>query len=140
MVGDNEQYAYFAVEGSFDPAEITARLGVAPTKSWRCGEIRPPWKAKRTQSRWSLYSRLDRAQSLESHILDVLRQLDGNNEAFVAISREFGGWLQLVAYLEQGYPGLHFERDVTERLGRYSLAVDFDFYWPSSHQPEHADG
>jgi hypothetical protein len=31
---DNEQYVYFTVANGFDPAEITARVGVQPTKFW----------------------------------------------------------------------------------------------------------
>src|SRR4030095_123033 len=34
MSEENEQYAYFTITDSFDPAEITQRIGVEPTKSW----------------------------------------------------------------------------------------------------------
>ena len=136
MVEDNEQYAYFALEGNFDPAEITALVGGQPTECWRCGDICDRTSRERKASRWSLYSRLDRGQELEAHIRDVLAQLDTHAEAFAAVSREYGGWMQLVAYLHREYPGLHFERDITEGLARYSLAVDFDFYWLYSDRHE----
>lgn len=86
-----------------------------------------------------MYSRLDRCQELrelEAHIRDVLAQIDARAESFVAVSRERGGWLQLVAYLHRDYPGLHFDRDITEGLARYALAVDFDFYWLCSSRRE----
>jgi hypothetical protein len=136
MVDDNQQYAYFSVSDGFDPVEITARVGVPPTECWRRGDICPRRQMERKFSRWSLYSRLGRDRELEAHIADVLDQLDANPEAFAAVSREFGGVMQLVGYFHREYPGLHFERAVTEGLARYSLAVDFDFYGLYSHRRE----
>lgn len=136
MVEENQQYAYFALEGDFDPADITARVGTPPTECWRRGDTCDRTHRERKASRWSLYSRLDRDQELEAHIRDVLGQLDACAGEFAAVSRECGGWIQLVAYLHRDYPGLHFERDITEALARYALAVDFDFYWLYSHRRE----
>lgn len=136
MVEDNQQYAYFALEGAFDPADLTARVGVQPTECWRRGDICDRTRRERQASRWSLYSRLGRGEELEAHIRDVLAQLDARAESFAAVSRECGGWLQLVAYLHRDYHGLHFEPDITAGLARYSLAVDFDFYWLYSHRRE----
>jgi hypothetical protein len=135
-VADNKQYAYFSVSDGFDPADITTRVGVPPTECWRRGDICERTRRERRFSRWSLYSRLGRDQELEAHIADVLAQLDANPEAFAAVSREFGGVMQLVGYFYREYPGLHFERAVTEGLARYSLAVDFDFYGLYSHRRE----
>jgi hypothetical protein len=136
MVEDNQQYAYFSVSDGFDPAEITKRVGVRPTESWRRGDICPRRQMERKFSRWSLHSRLGRDQELEAHIRDVLVQLDANPTAFHAVSQEFGGVMQLVGYFYREYPGLCFERTITERLGWYSLAVDFDFYWLYSNRRE----
>jgi hypothetical protein len=47
--------------------------------------------------------------------------------------------LHNTAYLHREYPGLHFERDVTAGLARYSLAVDFDFYWLNSDRRERTE-
>jgi hypothetical protein len=52
------------------------------------------------------------------------------------VSLEFGGCMQLVGYIHRDYPGLHFERDITEGLARYALTVDFDFYGLYSHRRE----
>lgn len=50
MVDDNQQYAYFALEGDFDPADITAKVGVQPTKCWRRGDICDRTRRERTAS------------------------------------------------------------------------------------------
>jgi hypothetical protein len=139
MVEDNQQYAYFAISGSFDPIDITERIGVRPTECWKQGDISDRTHRERKFSKWSLYSRLDRNHDLETHIRDVLAQLDRNTEGFMLVSQEFGGWMQLVSYLHRDYPGLHFDRDITAGLARYSLSVDFDFYWLYSHDRESTD-
>jgi hypothetical protein len=129
MSEDNEQYAYFTVTDSFDPAEITRRIGVEPTKSWRKGDLHPKNQMEQKFSRWSLASRLDRTADLEDHIRDVLAQMDQKPAEFQSVSREFGGCMQLVGYWNTQYPGLHFDRSMTEGLARYGLSVDFDFYY-----------
>ena len=128
MKKPNECYAYFCVSGSFDPDVITERVGMKPTKSSREGELLPRSELKRKTSRWDLHSRLERTSGLEEHIRDVLDQLDSNGAAFERLSNELGGVLELVGYFHSYYPGLVFDREIVQRLARYSLSVDFDFY------------
>jgi hypothetical protein len=128
MKKPNECYAYFCVSGSFEPDQITERVGLKPTESSREGELIPKSTMRRKVSRWSLHSRLERSSSLEQHITDVLDQLDLNSAAFERLSSEMDGVLELVGYFSSYYPGLVFDREMVKRLARYSLSVDFDFY------------
>ena len=128
MTKPNEQYAYFSITGSFDPADITARVGVEPTECWRQGDLNPRNRLGRKFSRWCLYSRLSRERELEAHVRDVLSQLDARREAFRQAAGEFDGSMQLVGYFYTGYPGLHFERDVVKEMAAFGLSIDFDFY------------
>ena len=67
-------YAYFGISGSFDPAEITRRIGVSPSYEIWLGE--PGRYAKAVKcSRWQLRSRLETTDPLENHVRDVLNQL-----------------------------------------------------------------
>lgn len=128
MSQPNELYAYFTVTGEFNPEEVTRRLGVVPTDSWKKGDLHPRTGLERKFSRWCLYSRLARSEELETHVADVLAQMDNNPEAFVAVSKEYGGHMQLVGYFHETYPGLFFEASLIGGLARYGLSVDFDFY------------
>lgn len=128
MKKPNECYAYFCVSGSFEPDQITERVGVKPTQSHREGDPLPKGTARYKTSRWQLHSRLERSSSLEEHITDVLDQLDLKSAAFEKLSSEMDGVLELVGYFHAYYPGLVFDRDMVQRLARYSLSVDFDFY------------
>mgnify|MGYP001018388942 CR=1 FL=1 len=129
MSEDNQQYAYFTITGSFEPEEITRRVGVEPTESWRKGEVHPKNQRERKFSRWSLASRLDRSAELEAHIRDVLVQVDQKPAEFQSVSREYGGRMQLVGYWNNLYPGLYLDQSLVESLARYALSVDFDFYY-----------
>ena len=139
MTEANEQYAYFAMTGDFDPAEITARVGVIPTTCWRRGDLHPRTHRERQFSRWTLHSRLYRNSELEDQIRDVLAQLEQNPQAFATVSQEFAGVMQLVAYWRANYPGLQFDRALTDGLSRFALAVDFDFYWLGTDRPDDDD-
>ena len=136
IMKENELYAYFTITGDFDPADITARVDVEPTESWRKGELHRGNQLERKFSRWSLHSRLDRTADLEDHIRDVLSQLDERADTFRSISIEFGGCMQLVGYFNVEYPGLHFGKDIIEGLSKFTLCVDFDFYYLCSDERE----
>lgn len=97
--------------------------------SWREGDLHPQTRLERKFSRWSLYSRLPQTQPLEAHVADVLSQMDSNSTAFIEVVKDFGGWIQLVGYFFEQYPGLHFDSSLVRGLARYGIGVDFDFYY-----------
>jgi|SRR4029077_7532072 len=129
MAEINECYAYFHIAGSFDPADITERVGTVPSEASAQGEPIPHTQMPRECSRWALRSRLQRSAALELHVADVLNQLDGNRAAFQKLSAEFGGIMELVGYFRAYYPGLYFESSIVQRLAEYQLAIDCDFYF-----------
>ncbi len=116
-------YAYFHVRGSFDPAEITDRVGITPMSAVTEGD--PGRSGRPVQcSRWELRSRLNDTADLEFHVADVLEQLDANRAVFIGLSREFGGTMELVGYFKEREPGVHFERDIVQRIAEYGLCID----------------
>jgi hypothetical protein len=139
VVRANEAYAYFTITGTFDPAEITRAIGVAPTEGWRVGDQRGVSGRERAFSRWSLYSTLPHSEAFEDHVDDVLDQLDARHDAFVALSRERGGLLQLVAHWHEGYPGLSLTSRALKRIGEYALSMDLDMYFLYSDRREDTD-
>jgi Domain of unknown function (DUF4279) len=120
-------FAYFAISGSFDPAEITHRLGMSPTYAVRLGDPGRYTKAVKC-SRWELRSRVEETSPIEEHVNDVLDQLDTNKSGFVQLSRELGGTMQPVGYFREREPGVHFEQETVRRIEEYSLCIDCDFY------------
>ncbi len=136
MMKPNEFSAYLTLVGDFDPNEISVRLGLQPTRSWRKGEINPRTQYERNHSRWSLASRVDQAVCLEKQVSDVLEQIRPHSEAVANIRATIDGGLQLVAYLHTSYPGFALENEVLAELGRMKLGIDCDFYYLYSDKRE----
>jgi len=136
MTEPNIYRAYFTLVGDFDPADITLRLGIEPTRSWKKGDINPNTQYERNHSRWSLNSRLEQTASLESHVSDVLEQLRPHASSVEQIRDEVEGGLQLVAYFYSVYPGFSLEAPVLFELGKLKLGIDCDFYYLYSDKRE----
>ena len=128
MSKSNTQYAYLSLHGEFEPDEITALVQVQPSESWRKGDLHPTRRFERKRSHWALKCRLSESESIESHIFDVLAQLEKSTLEFAKISKVHSGCMQLVGYFHDGYPGLHFEPEIAYGLAKFHLSVDFDFY------------
>jgi len=136
MTESNRQYAYLSFTGSFDPADITARLGVQPTETWCAGDLNPRNQRERSFSAWHLRSRLPEDSDLEAHVKDVLEQTVSGASVVEQLAREYGGCMQLVGYFHAEYPGLHFEREMVAELSARGLSVDFDLYYLYSDRRE----
>jgi len=132
----NECYAYFAVKDvDLDPAAITRQLGVAPSDSWKRGDLTPT-RRERQFGCWELRSRLPSISELEEHILDVLMQMDANPGAFKEVGERHGGLMQLVGYFHEIGVGLQLTRDVVKRIAAFGLEIDQDFYYLYSESRE----
>jgi len=82
----------------------------------------------RKASLGALRSRAAETEPIHLHVEDVLDQMDTNRSAFMQVSRNFGGTMQLVGYFREVEPGVHFDKKTVERIAAYSLSIDCDFY------------
>lgn len=76
-VPSRREYAYFRASGVFDPADMTRCIGVEPSECWAVGDdsVRRGHTHKRRNSQWSLRSRLEDTEPLDSHVGELLRVL-----------------------------------------------------------------
>ena len=139
MTEPNTYRAYFTLVGDFDPANISARLGLEPTCAWKKGEINERTQRERNHSRWCLDSRLEKTKALEDHVVDVLDQLRPIASAVEEIRAEIDGGIQLVAYFYTDYPGFSLDDSVLLQLGKLKLGVDCDFYYLYSDEREDSE-
>jgi hypothetical protein len=136
MTRPNEYRAYFTLMGDFDPDEISKRLGLAPTSSWKKDDLNPQTQFARKHSRWNLDSRLDKSTSLEDHVADVLEQLKPCSAAVAELRTTVEGVMQLVGYFYTAYPGFGLDDRTLAELARLRLGIDCDFYYMYSDKRE----
>jgi hypothetical protein len=132
------RYAYFCINGTFDPAEITRIVGITPTDSWKIGDTFPDTGERvhsnvRKFSHWVLKSRFDRFDetvTLEDHIRDVLVQMEVNKAGFAEVVKlAEDRYMECAASIvDSGYPGICLEPDLIAEVAFYGLAIDLDFY------------
>src|SRR6476660_5270598 len=123
----NTRFAYFCFDGSLDPIEIIRRTGLSPAAMMKPIDSGSA-AGKPQHNLWKLRSRLDLEAPLQSLVKDVLDQLDANKNAFVELSRELGGTMQLVSYSRENEPGIYFDQKTVSRIAEYSLRVNCNFY------------
>ncbi len=135
----NECYAYFGLNGfPGSPDEISAKLGLVPTKVALAGTQIGRSEKKREVSRWNIGSRLprDARVDFESHVKDVLDQLEPCFSTAASLSRQHDGVMELVGYFHESYPGLWFGAATMQRLAALGVRLDCDFYYLASEAPD----
>ena len=128
----NECYAYFGLRGfPGSPEEISAKIGLVPTKVALAGEPIGRSGKKREVSRWSIESRLPREAQVdfEAHVKDVLEQLEPSFAIAASLSRQHDGVMELVGYFHESYPGLWLDATTMQRLAALGVRLDCDFFY-----------
>jgi Domain of unknown function (DUF4279) len=119
-------YTSFCLYGTFDPDEITRRVGVVPSETARPGDTIGNYGAKRKVSLWALRSRLDSSNSMEMHVTDILDQLDTRKLLFADLIRELKGFVRIVGLPQNYGPAVSLEPETVARLAEYGLGLDVD--------------
>lgn len=139
MTRPNEYRAYFTLVGEFDPEEISTRIGLKPTSSWKKGDLHPVNGRERKHSRWNLDSRLESSASLELHVADVLEQIKPCSTDIADLRATVDGLMQLVGYFHADYRGFGLDEETLAELARLELGIDCDFYYLYSDNREDTD-
>lgn len=125
-----EVYATFTVTGSnFDPADITAKVGVQPTKTWFQGDlISPTAKIRYQHNGWSLKSSLQGSDELGDHVKALLEQLQMGWQPLTEICADCEAEISCVIYTAGDRPAIHFDRVILDQLDQLNAAIDVDLY------------
>lgn len=113
-----------------DPAEITASLGIAPTKTWRAGD---PFDSRsglrRRRNGWVLGSDLEDSRDLEEHVQSVLRKFQATWPEAVRLSEQYDAEIQCVIYCYgREVPSIHFDKETVVRVAELGAGIDVDLY------------
>lgn len=129
----DETYAYFAVVGLGKSSVVTEILGVKPTKEFSEGDPNQfkqmrPYKSMK----WRLISRLEKEgaihDSLESHVADVLTQVEGFKDKLSLLGDTYEAYIQCVSYHNGANLGFGLSRSVVKRIAKLGIGIDFDLY------------
>lgn len=120
-----------------DPDEITAYLGLAPTRAWRVGQqvSRPPALPART-SGWGIETPEDRETGTEVHLARLLGQLEPAWDRLVELGRRYAAGINLVAYVYDEVPALYVSEEVVRRAAELNVSLGVDLYLVEAHQGE----
>jgi hypothetical protein len=131
----DQTHAYFLLTGvDLNPEEITAKLGITPTKTFLKGDrVHPKGTRTHAVSGWKLGSKLDESAYLEDHINSVLEQLQVNWQVVNELCRRYTPSINCVMYHHyepDGDPGtgMHFDKAILDQIHQLNAEIDFDLY------------
>ncbi len=123
--------AFTLTDFDCDPEEITARVGITPTKTWRVGDfINKKKTMKYEYNGWKLHSKIEKNADLESHIISVLEQLKSGWESLVKISQSYYTEISCAIYIysDTERPAIHFSKQIIQKIAELNAEIDVDIY------------
>ncbi|WP_347486253.1 DUF4279 domain-containing protein [Vandammella animalimorsus] len=127
-----DRLSHVAVEnGNFDPAAITALLGIQPHRAWRQGDRNPLGKPYRT-SNWSACLQQEPVFDAGLQCQRIALQLHDKIHALNALRQQYAVqfWITVVPtmYPEASTPALSLGREVIEFCYLTGTQIDVDMY------------
>ncbi|HZX03117.1 DUF4279 domain-containing protein [Kribbella sp.] len=120
----------FKYDGS--PAtDLTARLGIQPTKSHDAGDLISPGSPnRRPHSLWSLSTKDAVSGSLQEHLTWLLDRVEPIEHVLHALSEEGCelDWFCFVSLDESGQGGVSFDLELLRRLAALPIHLELDLY------------
>jgi hypothetical protein len=127
----SELSASFMLLGQeFDPAQVTAWVGLTPSRTWRIGDlVQPPAILRHKRNGWVLDSTLPASADLEEHVKSVLERLQPSWAVLVELALQYDTVISCVVYSYGGdRPAMHFDKDIVKRAAELNAAIDIDLY------------
>lgn len=114
-----------------DPDEITALLGIAPTKTWRIGKQRGvSVSIRHRNSAWILESGLPASADVEAHTIALLGRLAPVWPAAVAIGAQHYTEVAFVIFFsDDKRPALLFDNVAVKRIADLNAGIDVSLYY-----------
>ena len=125
MSEPNEFKAYFTLTGDFEPADVTAQIGLEPSFACRKGEtFGRENKAVRKFSRWIVDSRLPSENFLEEHVVDVLAQLAEVKDRVAGLESKWEPHVVLTGFFSDLASGIFLKSEMLSLIADMKLGLD----------------
>lgn len=123
---------YLSILGDqFDPAALTALVGLAPTEMGIKGELIKGRRIPCRESFWSLHAEPSTDLDLEEVYKPLLRQLAGKERIMhqFMLEHRLEAVFNIVVYIANNQtPGLHFNRAFLTCVHELQAEIDIDSY------------
>ena len=125
----NEAIAIYILSGSFDPDEITARVGIQPTETWRRGQPRTRGRRPYEDDNWHVTVRRYGGYDWGPCLGDLLTLLEPARDTLIAYGQQHSARIYGVFYeMQEVHPAALLERDVLRTLVALNVELDFEVY------------
>jgi hypothetical protein len=126
----NRIYVAYVLRGALDPDEITATVGVEPTRTWREGDPAGfKGRSRFRDSGWEVQSRSDETTYVEDHVHAVFEVLRPGWQELAELGRRYDAYLDCALYIyETGAPALVLEADDVAALAELNCGISVDLY------------
>ncbi len=131
----SSSYVYFALKGEgFEPADITASLGIEPTTVWKKGD-KGLFTSFREYTCWELATERGKEFNLIDNLVnEIVAKLENKVETILELKRQFSlnSVLEIVLFVdvneEQSTPALGHDLRTIDFLYRTQTYTDIDIY------------
>ena len=126
----------FELKGrELDPEEITALLGIIPTKTWRVDDlVHPKAGVRRKSNGWSLKSNLDKSVDLDEQIKSIFEQLQPSWQCLVEICQRYDAMINCAVYGYKYIPSIYFDKHIVRKTAELNAEIDVDIYYLPNDQ------
>lgn len=114
----------------FDPADLTRRLGILPTRTWRLGEHVGGSRIQMKFDGWMISSGRSVSLDLGTQVRSLLDQLCEVKVKITEAQRDLHltAEVSCILYVEGETPSMHFDSEVLSAIRDLQASLDFDLY------------
>lgn len=123
--------AYYGLWGDFDPDEVTSRIGLAPTQTWRRGDPRAPGSSLvHGTDLWAFGTEEEIGFDLPRHVEHVLLGVSPFVTELSVLRGRLGltASLNCVVWIGRPTPTFSFPQETLDRISALGAGLDIDSY------------
>jgi len=122
---------HFTLTGRFNPDNVSEKLGISPTKTWRLGEPIQKTLLSYKHDGWCLSSDEVDTLDLDEQFTKIWNIIQPYNSTIVDICDELNLHAEIACAVDvedDQYPVLHFKRESIKRISELNAEIDIDIY------------
>lgn len=124
--------AEFCIYGdSFDPSDVTERLGIQPETTHLKGDSIRMTPLKRKETSWEIGTEYEETFDINDVLIKVVTPLQGKEDILKQIRELYDVTLQFMIVIcvrKDQLPGMYLPRETVEFAGTIGAVVAFDVY------------